>query len=774
MLTTTKLYDIFHIVNGEHSDPHTVLGMHEMEEDGRKAVVVRAFLPNAAGITVIDYANKRKKYPMERLHADGFFEVTIADREEWFRYQLEYTDADGNTWRSYDPYSFSPTLSEFDRHLFGAGTHYEIYEKMGGRLMTHEGARGAAFSVWAPNAKAVSVIGDFNNWDARRSPMRRLGESGIWELFLPAAAEGDKYKFHVTQCDGRVVDKTDPYGVYAEVRPNNASVLYPLKRYKWKDRRWMTARRKYDFRTAPMNIYEVHLGSWKRAEGDRFLTYTELAEQLIPYVKEMGYTHIEMLPVEEHPFDGSWGYQVTGYYAPTSRYGSPDEFKQFVDACHQNGISVILDWVPAHFPKDDFALARFDGTALYEHQDPRLGEHIQWGTYIFNYGRKEVANFLLANALYWMDIFHIDGLRVDAVASLLRLDFCKEEGQWLPNVYGGSENLEAIEFLKHMNSVIAEREPGVLMIAEDSTAWPGVTKKVDEGGLGFSLKWNMGWMNDFLSYIKLDPIYRKYHQNKLTFGMAYHYAENFVLVLSHDEVVHTKSSMIGKMPGDVWQSFANLRLSYGFMMGHPGKKLLFMGGEFAQYSEWSEARSLDWHLLQYADHQEMQAYVKELNHLYAEEPAFWAEDFDPNGFQWIECDDAESSIVSFVRRSEEKELVFLCNFTPVVHRGFSLGVPQEGVYHERLNSDAARFGGSDVINAVPLQSKAEPAGRCPFRVELDVPPLGMVILEREQPKKQPRTKKPKTRTAANGTKTDAKRKHPEKNTEKTAKQADLP
>ena len=774
MLTTTKLYDIFHIVNGEHSDPHTVLGMHEMEEDGRKAVVVRAFLPHAAGITVIDYANKRKKYPMERLHADGFFEVTIADREEWFRYQLEYTDADGNTWRSYDPYSFSPTLSEFDRHLFGAGTHYEIYEKMGGRLMTHEGARGAAFSVWAPNAKAVSVIGDFNNWDARRSPMRRLGESGIWELFLPAAAEGDKYKFHVTQCDGRVVDKTDPYGVYAEVRPNNASVLYPLKRYKWKDRRWITARRKYDFRAAPMNIYEVHPGSWKRAEGNRFLTYTELAEQLIPYVKEMGYTHIEMLPVEEHPFDGSWGYQVTGYYAPTSRYGSPDEFKQFVDACHQNGISVILDWVPAHFPKDDFALARFDGTALYEHQDPRLGEHIQWGTYIFNYGRKEVANFLLANALYWMDIFHIDGLRVDAVASLLRLDFCKEEGQWLPNVYGGSENLEAIEFLKHMNSVIAEREPGALMIAEDSTAWPGVTKKVEEGGLGFSLKWNMGWMNDFLSYIKLDPIYRKYHQNKLTFGMAYHYAENFVLVLSHDEVVHTKSSMIGKMPGDVWQSFANLRLSYGFMMGHPGKKLLFMGGEFAQYSEWSEARSLDWHLLQYADHQEMQAYVKELNHLYAEESAFWAEDFDPNGFQWIECDDAESSIVSFVRRSQEKELVFLCNFTPVVHRGFSLGVPQEGVYHERLNSDAARFGGSDVINAVPLQSRAEPAGRCPFRVELDVPPLGMVILEREQPKKQPRTKKPKTRTAANGTKTDAKRKHPEKNTEKTAKQADLP
>lgn len=688
MLTTTKLYDIFHIVNGEHSDPHTVLGMHEMEEDGRKAVVVRAFLPDAAGITVIDYANKRKKYPMERLHADGFFEVTIADREEWFRYQLEYTDADGNTWRSYDPYSFSPTLSEFDRHLFGAGTHYEIYEKMGGRLMTHEGARGAAFSVWAPNAKAVSVIGDFNNWDARRSPMRRLGESGIWELFLPAAAEGDKYKFHVTQCDGRVVDKTDPYGVYAEVRPNNASVLYPLKRYKWKDRRWMTARRKYDFRTAPMNIYEVHLGSWKRAEGDRFLTYTELAEQLIPYVKEMGYTHIEMLPVEEHPFDGSWGYQVTGYYAPTSRYGSPDEFKQFVDACHQNGISVILDWVPAHFPKDDFALARFDGTALYEHQDPRLGEHIQWGTYIFNYGRKEVANFLLANALYWMDIFHIDGLRVDAVASLLRLDFCKEEGQWLPNVYGGSENLEAIEFLKHMNSVIAEREPGALMIAEDSTAWPGVTKKVDEGGLGFSLKWNMGWMNDFLSYIKLDPIYRKYHQNKLTFGMAYHYAENFVLVLSHDEVVHLKCSMLGKMPGDRESKFANLKLAYAYMCGHPGKKLLFMGQEFAQWNEWSEERALDWYLLDDPSHKEMQQFTKKCMKLYSSYPCLYATDYKPEGFAWINANDVDNSVYSFIRISPDgkKNLLFVLNFTPVARKQFRVGVPADCKYRLVLGS----------------------------------------------------------------------------------------
>lgn len=668
-------------------------------------------------------------------------------------------------------------ITEVDRYLYGEGTHYEIYEKLGAHPKDHHGKKGMYFAVWAPHAVSVSVVGDFNGWNPDVSPMEVLDQSGIYELFIPGLGIGELYKYAITTATGKILFKADPFAFEAEYRPGTASITTDLSGFSWKDSTWMKKRQETDLIKSPLSIYEVHLGSWKkttRNEKDGYYTYIEAAHELAAYVKEMGYTHVELMGIAEHPYDGSWGYQVTGYYAPTSRYGSPDEFKQFVDACHQNGISVILDWVPAHFPKDDFALARFDGTALYEHQDPRLGEHIQWGTYIFNYGRKEVANFLLANALYWMDIFHIDGLRVDAVASLLRLDFCKEEGQWLPNVYGGSENLEAIEFLKHMNSVIAEREPGALMIAEDSTAWPGVTKKVDEGGLGFSLKWNMGWMNDFLSYIKLDPIYRKYHQNKLTFGMAYHYAENFVLVLSHDEVVHTKSSMIGKMPGDVWQSFANLRLSYGFMMGHPGKKLLFMGGEFAQYSEWSEARSLDWHLLQYADHQEMQAYVKELNHLYTEEPAFWAEDFDPNGFQWIECDDAESSIVSFVRRSEEKELVFLCNFTPVVHRGFSLGVPQEGVYHERLNSDAARFGGSDVINAVPLQSKAEPAGRCPFRVELDVPPLGMVILEREQPKKQPRTKKPKTRTAANGTKTDAKRKHPEKNTEKTAKQADLP
>lgn len=731
MYTTVELYDIFCIVKGEHTDPHTILGMHEIRRDGKQMVAVRVFLPGGKAVTVIDLENKRKKYPLELIHEDGFFEGILPERTEWFRYQLEYTDADGHSWKGYDPYSFAPTLSEFDRYLFGAGTHYEIYEKMGGRLMTHGGARGAGFSVWAPNAKSVSVIGSFNNWDPRRHPMRRLGDSGIWELFLPAVKEGDCYKFHVVQCDGRAVDKIDPYGLLAEVRPKTASVLYPLKRYRWQDRRWMTARKKSDFATAPMNIYEVHLGSWKRGEENRFLTYTELAEELVPYVKEMGYTHIEILPVEEHPFDGSWGYQVTGYYAPTSRYGTPDMFKYFIDTCHQNGIGVLLDWVPAHFPKDDFALARFDGTALYEHEDRRLGEHPQWGTYIFNYGRKEVANFLLANALFWVEAYHIDGLRVDAVAAMLYLDFCKQEGEWLPNPYGGRENLEAVEFLKHMNSIFAKREQGAVIIAEESTSWEGVTKAAEEGGLGFSLKWNMGWMNDFLSYIKKDPIYRKYHQDKLTFGMAYHYSEKFVLVLSHDEVVHTKSSMIGKMPGDPWQSFANLRLSYGFMMGHPGKKLLFMGGEFGQYQEWSEARSLDWHLLQYADHYHLQAFVKELNRLYREKTAFWAEDFDPHGFQWIECDDAERSVVSFLRRSGKEELIFICNFTPVVYHNFAVGVPQAGSYRELLNSDAACFGGSNVINPTAMSSEAVPCNRCEHRIHLELPPLGIIILERE-------------------------------------------
>ncbi|WP_317855095.1 1,4-alpha-glucan branching protein GlgB [Chakrabartyella piscis] len=562
-MMTTEIYDILEIVAGTHAAPHDVLGMHEMETPEGKICVARVFMPFAKQITLIDQGNKRKKYVLEKIHEDGFFAGTLKDRDEWFQYQLEYVMEDDTTWKSYDPYSFGPTISEYDRYLFGAGNHYEIYKKMGGRLMTHEGVKGAAFTVWAPSAKSISLVGDFNHWDNRRNPMRQLGESGVWEIFIPKLVDGDAYKYHMVQVDGRIVDKTDPYGYTAEVRPKTASVLYADAKFKWKDKRWLNARKKKDMNKEPMNVYEVHLGSWMRVpeEENRFLTYTELAERLVPYVKEMGFNYIELLPVSEHPFDGSWGYQVTGFYAPTSRFGHPDEFKLFVDTCHNNGIGVILDWVPAHFPKDDFALARFDGTALYEHQDPRQGEHQQWGTYIFNYGKKEVSNFLIGNALFWLEAYHIDGLRVDAVASMLYLDFAKNEGEWLPNQYGGSENIEAVEFLKHLNSVIRGREDGSLMIAEESTSWSGVSRDTKEGGLGFNMKWNMGWMNDFLFYMKQDPIYRKFHHNKMTFGMAYHYTENFMLVLSHDEVVHEKSSMVGKMPGDDWQRFANLRLA---------------------------------------------------------------------------------------------------------------------------------------------------------------------------------------------------------------------
>ena len=734
MITIKHLNELFQIINGEHADPHTVLGMHEVEEDGKKCVVVRAFIPGAQTITVVDANTRRLKYPMERIHEDGFFEVIIPDREEWFRYRLECTDYQGNSWHTYDPYAFSPTISEYDRYLFGEGNHYEIYEKLGAHLITFEGAKGVSFAVWAPNAKSVSVIGNFNGWDTRRHPMRLLGQSGIWELFIPGLAAMDQYKFHVVQSTGKQVDKCDPYAFYAQLRPETASVIYPIGRYKWKDRKWMTARKKANVYTAPMNIYEVHLGSWRRVpeEGNRSITYLEAAEKLVEYVKKMGYTHIELLPIEEHPFDGSWGYQVTGYYAPTSRFGRPDEFKAFVDACHRNDIGVILDWVPAHFPKDSFGLIRFDGTALYEHQDPKQGEHPEWGTLIFNYGRNEVRNFLIANAIYWIEEFHLDGLRVDAVASMLYLNYGKNDGQWIPNEHGGKENLEAEEFLKHMNSVITGRYPGVMMIAEESTSWAGVTRSANYGGLGFSLKWNMGWMNDYLAYLKKDPIYRKYHHNNLTFSMVYAYTENFILVLSHDEVVHGKCSMIEKMPGDLWQKFANVRVAYGFMYGHPGKKLLFMGSEFGQFAEWSETRSLDWHLLEYDNHRKLQQYMCDLNHLYLQQTALWEMDFDPKGFEWIECNDRDNSIVSFIRRGRDhsKELIFICNFTPETHFEFRVGVPVAGTYEEIFNSDDEKYGGSGIINRSPLTSQRIPWNNRQSSIELKVPPLAVTILRR--------------------------------------------
>ncbi|MDR2940360.1 MAG: 1,4-alpha-glucan branching protein GlgB, partial [Clostridiales bacterium] len=559
MVSTANLLELLQIINCEHGDPHHILGMHEIGIDKKGQLVVRAFNPQAEALYVLDPKEPGVVYEMNRIHDDGFFEVIIKNRDKWFRYEFEAVNANGDSWRYYDPYSFQPVVSPLDLHLFGEGTHYQIYEKLGAHLMEIDGIKGVSFAVWAPNAKRVSVIGEFNAWDGRRNPMRVLSNSGVWELFIPGLCEKDKYKFEIKSITGGLVQKSDPYGNFFELRPSTSSLVFDLTKYKWNDSDWFEKRKNNHPLDGPINVYEVHFGSWKRKveDGNRFMSYIELADELIPYVKKMGYTHIELMPVEEHPFDGSWGYQVTGYFAPTSRYGSPDEFMYFVDKCHQNDIGVILDWVPAHFPRDAHALAKFDGTALYEHQDPKQGEHPDWGTLIFNYGRKEVKIFLISNAIFWLDVFHIDGLRVDAVASMLYLDYGKNPGEWVPNIHGGNENYESVEFLRHLNSVILGRDPHILMIAEESTAWAGVTKPPEFGGLGFNLKWNMGWMNDFLSYIGKDTIYRKYHHNNLTFSMVYAYTENFVLVLSHDEVVHGKKSLLDKMPADLWQKFAN-------------------------------------------------------------------------------------------------------------------------------------------------------------------------------------------------------------------------
>lgn len=736
MITTTSLNELFKIVNVEHGDPHHILGMHEIEKEDKKIIAVRAFIPQAKEITVIDANDISKRYEMTKIHEDGFFEAIIYDRKEWFWYEFQVRDYVGNEWTTYDAYAFTPTIGDYDKYLFGAGTHYKIYEKLGAHLITMDAVEGVSFAVWAPNAKSVSVIGNFNSWDERRNQMRILGESGIWEIFIPGLKEFDQYKYQVKAKDNSVVNKSDPYGAYAEVRPSTASIIYNINQYTWEDIDWISYRCSEDIYNKPMNIYEVHLGSWMRVpeEGNRSLTYLEAADRLVTYVKEMGYTHIELMPVEEHPFDGSWGYQVTGYYAPTSRYGTPLEFKKFIDVCHQNNIGVILDWVPAHFPKDAHGLAKFDGSALYEHADPRQGEHPDWGTLIFNYGRKEVSNFLIANAIYWIEEFHLDGLRVDAVASMLYLDYGKSGGQWVPNKRGGRENLEAEEFLKHMNSVVRKKYPGVMMIAEESTAWAGVTREADYSGLGFDLKWNMGWMNDFLVYVKKDPVYRKYHHGDLTFSMVYAYTENFVLVLSHDEVVHGKGSMIDKMPGDLWQKFANLRASYGFMYGHPGKKLLFMGGEFGQFAEWSEAKSLDWHLLDYDHHKNMQQYMKDLNGLYVNEPALWEMDFDPKGFEWIDCNDNVKSIVSFIRRgnNHEEELIVICNFTPQTYFDFRIGVPIAGTYKEIFNSDDEKYGGSGVINRTEIASERIDWNGRQNSIPIKVAPLSFSIYKRTQ------------------------------------------
>ncbi len=731
MISTVSIYEMNLIVNCEHKDPHTVLVMHEVLHDDREVVAVRAFLPGSNELYVIDKNDENGVYKADRIHEDGFFETVIEDRHKWFDYKFRIVYWDGNENITADAYSFPPTVSDYDKYLFGAGNHYEIYNKLGANICEINGTEGVSFAVWAPNAKSVSVIGSFNYWDGRSAQMRMLGNSGIWEIFIPGAAEFDRYKFRIKDRNNNVTDKSDPYGFYMEKRPQNASIVYDLGVYRWKDAKWIKQRETSDPYRSPMNIYEVQLGSWMRVpeEEDRFLTYRELADKLVKYVKKMGYTHIELLPVSEYPFDGSWGYQVTGYYAPTSRYGEPDDFRYFVDCCHQKGIGVIVDWVPGHFPKDANGLARFDGTALYEHEDWRKGEHKEWGTYVFNYGRKEISNFLIANALFWIKEYHIDGIRVDAVASMLYLDYFRNEGEWIPNKYGGRENLEAVEFLKHMNSVIKGAYEGVLTFAEESTEWEGVTKGADRNGLGFSFKWNMGWMNDFLEYMKKDPIYRKYHHNNLTFGITYAYSENFVLVLSHDEVVHMKGSMIGKMPGDIWRKFANLRAAYGFMYAYPGKKLLFMGNDIGQYSEWNEAKSIDWHVLENDFNCKLNLFLQDLFKLYKKEPAFWERDTYPEGFEWIECDDAENSVVSFVRHGANVEdlIVIICNFTPKTVEGYDVGVPYEGYYKEILNSDDEKYGGSGVINKKAVRSKKEHCNRCANKITINLPPLATSV-----------------------------------------------
>ncbi|HKN77207.1 MAG TPA: 1,4-alpha-glucan branching protein GlgB, partial [Candidatus Acidoferrum sp.] len=611
---------------------------------------------------------------------------------------------------------------------------YDTYEKLGAHLRTLEGVRGVHFAVWAPSARRVSIVGDFNRWDGRVNPMRARGSSGIWELFIPELGEGAIYKYEIIGASGAMLPlKADPYAFRGELRPNTGSVVVNLDTYQWTDTKWMNSRPEKNWLESPISVYEVHLGSWRRVpeEGNRWLTYRELGDQLIPHVKDLGYTHIELLPIMEHPFDGSWGYQTIGYFAATSRYGSPAEFMEFIDRCHRAGIGVFLDWTPAHFPRDTFGLAQFDGTHLYEHADPRQGTHPDWGTLVYNYGRNEVQNYLISNALFWLDKYHIDGLRVDAVASMLYLDYSRKAGEWIPNEFGGRENLHAIAFLKRMNEVAYGRFPGVLTIAEESTSWPSVTRPTYLGGLGFGLKWNMGWMNDTLKYFSTNPVHRKYEHNKLTFSMLYAFSENFMLPFSHDEVVHGKNSLLHKMPGDLWQQFANLRLLFAYQCAHPGKKLLFMGQELAQRSEWYEARSLDWHLLQYDSHKGVQKLVRDLNKLLAAEPALHEVDFNWQGFEWIDANDADNSVFAFARHGKKPEdlLIVILNATPVVREGYRIGVPQPGFYSEILNTDAAGYGGSNVGNLGGQNASDQPSQGRANSLCLTLPPLAAVFLK---------------------------------------------
>jgi len=742
------------LMSGESNCPHKILGQHIY--DGHQVITV--YNPSAESVKVKDEkGNKKKK--LEKIDDRGFFAIYLEDKVyNGDKYVLETKYLDGNTKTNRDPFAFEPIISDMDMYLFAEGNHYDIYKKLGAHVMKINGVEGTHFAVWAPNARRVSVVGDFNNWMDNIHTMSVIGSSGIHEIFIPGVKEGAIYKFLIRTREGKLLYKTDPYGNQAELRPNNASVVANLNGYKWKDSKWMNARKsrsRDDLKRQPMNIYEVHLGSWRKDDVDEgFRNYKDIAHELADYVLDMGYTHIELMGIAEYPFDGSWGYQVTGYYAPTSRYGSPKDFMYFIDYMHKKGISVILDWVPAHFPKDANALGRFDGEPLYEHPDTRKGEHPHWGTYIFNYEKNEVANFLIANALFWLEEFHVDGLRVDAVASMLYLDYGKNDGEWVPNKYGGKENLVAVEFFRHLNSIIDERVPGSIMIAEESTCWPKVTTPINEGGLGFLFKWNMGWMNDFLEYMKTDPLFRKGNHNKLTFSMMYAYSENFIQVISHDEVVHEKCSMLNKMPGYEIDKFANLKAGYGFMYAHPGKKLLFMGQEFAQKREWSEERSLDWYELDNERNRQMQNYMRDLNTIYKKYDAFYTNDTEPIGFEWLDCDNASQSIVSFVRRgkNEKDQLLFVYNFTPIWRDEYIIGVPCGGKYTQILNSDDTKYGGYGAVYEEPIIANKGYYNKRNYYITFKIPPLSCMIFkfdyldDNELEKQSNKSKKRKTST----------------------------
>jgi 1,4-alpha-glucan branching enzyme len=706
-----------------HHDPFSLLGKHNYAGE----VLVRALIPGAAWVRIAENGAS-----LQRMGNTDLFAWHGPANQVPDRYRLIWLDSDGAEHVTYDPYCFPPQLSEFDLHLFGEGRHWHIYRILGAHRLQVDDIPGVRFAVWAPSAERISVVGDFNNWDGRCHPMRVRGNSGVWELFIPGLSVGQAFKYEVRSRNGDITLKTDPYGQQFELRPANATCVPSAPQaYRWQDSGWMEKRHNSDWQHAPFSVYEAHLGSWRRDEHGNFMNYRQLATELVDHVRETGFTHIELLPVTEHPLDASWGYQTTGYFAPTARFGEPDDFRYFVDYCHQHDIGVLLDWAPAHFPKDAHGLANFDGTAVYEHEDPRRGEHHDWGTLIYNYGRNEVRNFLISSAIYWLEEFHIDGLRVDAVASMLYHDYSRPASEWIPNIYGGRENLEAAAFLRELNTITHAEYPGSVMIAEESTAWPGVSRPVDAGGLGFSMKWNMGWMHDSLRYMSHDPVHRKYHHNDLTFGLLYAYTENFMLPFSHDEVVHGKQSMLYKQAGDSWQQFANLRLLYLYMFTFPGKKLLFMGSEFAQGREWDFNSGLEWHLLEYDCHKGVQKLVGDLNRLYREKPALHRYDFSEAGFEWIDCIASDFSILSYLRKGDDDTVVVVLNFTPVPHHKYRIGVPEAGNYAELLNSDSSYYDGSDVGNKGHISTTPEPSNGHAQSLLLTLPPLGGVILQRQ-------------------------------------------